>query len=349
MMPIRHDPPRTEDAPASVIPIDQPVEGSSPDPTQPSPSAAPLWSRRTHVFALVILAVASIWGIREFVAGDAKALSAMWSRTVSVLPWVFLFAVLDVAIEASAWMLVFERFGLRARDPVGIAVAVSGKAGLLLPAQLGRLLRPELMVRLGRSSLGDSLKAEAAVFLLDSASVVALLAALVSWWVNPLLAPVAGAAVIVTCLFLAHRVAPLLSGTALQMPRRFWWSPKTFMIVVLQSGGWVAHGLAFWMLASALDGNVGVLDALLLAPGSAVLGVGSGLPGGLGATELLLGASLGIRSVPEAQLGLGVALFRVFTFWMWLPIGWLAVAFVSIVVKRGERQDELETPAGEER
>ena len=296
-----------------------------------APPATPRWYRRAHVIGLVILAVVSIWGVREFLAGDANALAAMWSRTVSILPWVFAFAVLDVAVEATAWMMVYERFGVRARDPLGAAVAVSGKAGLLMPAQLGRLLRPDLMVRLGRSPLGHGLKA--AVFLLDSASVVALLAGLVAWRFQPLFAPVAGAAVIATCLFLANRISPLLSGTALELPRRFWWSWKTFLIVVLQSAGWVAHGFAFWVLASALDGSVGVWDALFLAPSSAVLGLGSGVPGGLGATEVLLGASLGINQVPEAQLALGVGLFRVLTFWAWLPIGWLAVAAVTLAVR----------------
>jgi hypothetical protein len=300
-------------------------------------ATAPRWFGRAHVVALVILGIVSIWGIREFLAGDALALSAMWRRTLPILPLVAAFAVLDVAVEAAAWMLVFERFGVRARDPIGAAVAVSGKAGLLLPAQLGRLIRPDLMVRLRRTNLGTGLKAEAAVFLLDSASVVALLAGLVSWRVHPLLAPVAGALVIASCLLLADRIAPLLSGTALELPRRFWWNVKTFMIVILQSSGWVAHGVAFWFLASGLDGYVDFWNALFLAPGAAVLGLGTGLPGGLGATEFLLGASLGVNQVPEAQLALGVGVFRVLTFWIWLPIGWLAVAAVTLAARRRER------------
>jgi len=302
----------------------------------PDTPTAPRWFGRAHIVALVILGIVSIWGIREFLSGDALALSAMWHRMLPILPLVATFAVLDVAVEAISWMLVYEKFGLRARDPVGAAVAVSGKAGLLMPAQLGRLLRPDLMVRLGRTELGTGLKAEAAVFLLDSASVVALLAGLVSWRVHPLLAPVAGSLVIGTCLLLADRIAPLLSGTALELPRRFWWNVKTFMIVVLQSSGWVAHGVAFWFLASGLDGHVDLWNALFLAPGAAVLGLGTGLPGGLGATEFFLGASLGVNNVPEAQLALGVGFFRVLTFWMWLPIGWLAVAVVTMAARRRE-------------
>jgi hypothetical protein len=287
---------------------------------------------------LVILGVVSVWGIREFLAGDALALSAMWSRMLPILPIVGVFAVLDVAVEAVAWAMVYERFGMRTRDPVGAAVAVSGKAGLLMPAQLGRLIRPDLMVRLRRGSLGTGLKAEAAVFLLDSASVVALLAGLMCWRVAPLLSPVVFTVVIASCLLMADRIARLLSGSPLELPRRFWWSVKTLLIVVFQACGWVAHGLAFWFLASGLDGVIDLWNALFLAPGAAVLGLGTGLPGGLGATEFFLGASLGGNQVPAAQLALGVGFFRILTFWIWLPIGWLAVAAVTLNVRRLERR-----------
>jgi len=99
--------------------------------------------------------------------------------------------------------------------------------------------------------------------------------------------------------------------------------------VVVQASGWVAHGLAFYVLASGLPGNVGLWDSLFMAPGSAVLGLGSGLPGGLGATEALLGVSLGLKGVPQAHLALGVAAFRIVTFWILLPIGWMGVAFAA--------------------
>jgi uncharacterized membrane protein YbhN (UPF0104 family) len=317
-----------------------PTEGDSEiaPTTEASPAAAAeptsRWQHLARITGLVILIAVSIHGIREFMAGDAQSMAAMWQRSRTALPLVFVFAVLDVAIEALAWALVFERFKIRALDRVGAAVAVSGKAGLLLPAQLGRLVRPDLVVRLGRGTLGQALKAEAVVFLLDSASVAALLASLVTFRFYPVLSPLAGFVVVATCLFLANRIAPILSGTALELPADFWLHWKTFGIVAVQSAGWFAHGFAFWVLGTMLDGNVGIWESLFLAPGSAVIGLGSGLPGGLGVTEAMLGASLNFGGVPQAQLAVGVAFFRVLTFWVWIPIGWLAFAYASWAARR---------------
>lgn len=312
-------------------------------PAEAAPAKASTWERWARVIGLVILLAASVHGVREFLAGDAQAMAAMWDRSQSILPFVFVFAVLDVAIEALAWALVFSRFGIKSLDPVGAAVAVSGKAGLLLPAQLGRLVRPDLVVRLGRGTLGEGLKAEAVVFLLDAASVAALLASLITFRFFPLLTPLAGFVVVATCLFLANRIAPLLSGTALELPAGFWWNWRTFAIVAVQSAGWCAHGIAFWVMGSMLDGHMGIWESLFFAPGSAVIGLGSGLPGGLGVTEILLGASLDFSGVPQAQLAVGVAVFRVLTFWVWIPIGWLALGFAGWAARR--RRLRLESQA----
>jgi len=96
-------------------------------------------------------------------------------------------------------------------------------------------------------------------------------------------------------------------------------------IVGVQMAGWVAHGLALFVVVAGLPGAMTLWDALFFAPGAAVLGTGTGLPGGIGATEGLLGASLRFRAVPVEHLAIVVAAFRLITFWAWIPIGWLAL------------------------
>ncbi len=325
-----------ESAPAGEVVKDHP---------EPEPGPVSGWQRWARWVGFGILVVVSIHGIREFMAGDAAAVKAYWSSHYRVLPMVLLFAMMDVAVEITAWMWVYQRFGIQAFDRTGAAVGLSGKAGLLLPAQLGRLIRPDEMVRLRRGVLGECLKAEAVVFVLDSISVLALFAALVAYRIHGTLTLVAGAAVIGVCLFLGNFILKLLSDTKLELPRGFWWSWTTFAIVILQSTGWIAHGLAFFMLASNLPGDVGMWDSLILAPGSAVLGLGSGVPGGIGATEALLGASMGIRGVPQEHLAVGVAAFRIVTFWLLLPMGWLALAYVGRQGRKLREADDREEPA----
>jgi uncharacterized membrane protein YbhN (UPF0104 family) len=100
------------------------------------------------------------------------------------------------------------------------------------------------------------------------------------------------------------------------------------LIILVCMSGWVAHGVALHVVVSELPGDMTLWDSLFFGPGSAVLGVATGLPGGIGATEGFLGASLRIRSVPIEHLAIAVAAFRLITFWMWIPLGWIAIAIM---------------------
>lgn len=284
--------------------------------------------RIARFVGLLLLAAVTIYGVREFALSDWQAVSEFWVAKLPYLPLVLGLAVLDVVFEGMAWMWVYERFGIRARDSFGARAFLAGNAGMLMPAQLGRLIRPDALVRLGRGTPGQCVKAEAAAFVLDSVSVAALLAALAAWYFHPVLAPLAGAAVIAGCLFVGNQLAERLSATRLRLPPGFWWRWQSAAIVLVQMLGWIAHGLAFYLLITDLPGNVGLWDALFFPAASSVLGVGSGLPGGIGATEGLLAAGLQINQFPAEHLGLVVGGFRVATFWMWIPIGWLALALL---------------------
>ena len=81
------------------------------------------------------------------------------------------------------------------------------------------------------------------------------------------------------------------------------------------------------MLVSHLPGNFTLWDALFIAPASSVIGLGTGMPGGIGATEGLLGTALQFNQVPPEHFAMVVGAFRVVTFWIRLPIGWIALTF----------------------
>ncbi len=98
--------------------------------------------------------------------------------------------------------------------------------------------------------------------------------------------------------------------------------------------GWIAHGLALHVVVVDMPGDMTLWDSLFVAPGSAVLGVSTGLPGGIGATEGIIGTALSLRSVPMEHLAIAIAAFRLITFWIWIPIGWLALAVVNRRISR---------------
>jgi len=284
------------------------------------------WWTGARVAAFVLLLGFTAYGIYSTFGGDLEEMKGFWRGKLGLLPWLLALALFDVILEWVAWVWVYERFGMRARGPTGARVFLAAHAGLFLPAQLGRLIRPDAMVRLGRGTMAKGMKAEAAVFAIDALSVLALLAGVAAWLIHPLLTPLAGAGVIVVCLFLGNFIAERLAGTPLGLPRAFWWSVPTVAVVLIEMLGWATHGFSFYLLARDLPGSVGVWDSLFFAPAAAVLGVGSGLPGGIGATEGMLGAALRFSEVPASVLPSVVGGFRLVTFWIWIPIGWLALA-----------------------
>jgi hypothetical protein len=282
----------------------------------------------SRLVAFFILVALTIFGIYRCVTGDWTDVNAYWRDHLEVIPLLAVISIVDVILEAVAWMWVYHRFRIRAFDRGGSCAFLAGRAGLLLPAQLGRLIRPDAMVKLDRANVTDALKAEAVVFVLDGISVVALLAALLVYRAYPAGAPVAAIATIGVMVFLGNAISRFMTNTRLHLPPGFWWAWPTLFIALVNMSGWIAHGIALHVVVADLPGDMTLWDSLFLGPGSAVLGVATGLPGGIGVTEGILGASLRIRSVPVEHLAVAVAAFRLITFWIWIPIGWIAIAML---------------------
>lgn len=284
--------------------------------------------RYGRIFAFLLLGIITVYGVFQLMTGDWTDVSAYWENHGEIIPVLVLISVFDVLLECLAWMWVYHRFGVEVFDRVGTLAFLSGRAGLLMPAQLGRLIRPDAMLKQKRTTLSVALKAEAVLFALDAISVVSLLAGLVVYQFYPVAAPAVVLAIIATSMFMGNFVAESLTHTRLHLPAAFWWKRATLLIVLVCMAGWVAHGVALHVVVSELPGEMTLWDSLFFGPGSAVLGVATGLPGGIGATEGFLGASLRIRSVPVEHLAIAVAAFRIITFWMWIPIGWVALAIL---------------------
>jgi hypothetical protein len=302
--------------------------------------------KHARVLAFLVLAGVTIYGVTEFANADSGEALRYWGEQLHLLPWILLFVCLDIGLEGAAWIWVYQRLGIRARDPQGVAAFLAGRAGLLLPAQLGRLIRPDTLARLGRGSLTRCLEAEATCFVLDVTSVGALLVALAaaSWF--PWLGPIVAIAAVAVALFLGDVIAERLAGSRVSLPAGFWWRWQTLAIVGVQALGWIAHGVALYVMIYGLPGEVTLWGSVFYSTASSVVGVGSGLPGGIGATEGLLGASLRLMQVPAVHLALAVGAFRLVTFWVWIPVGWIALVFArrrAAAVAAAAAEDEMET------
>lgn len=275
--------------------------------------------------AFIVLLLVTAWGVWSFLKGDPGAALEYWKSRTPLLLLVALLAVLDVTTEAIAWMWAYARFGVRSWDLGGLWSFLAGRAGLLVPAQLGRLLSPDAMARLGRGPLETCIKAEVVAFAINIASVGILILMLALAYVHVWLAPIVLVGSLASIYLLGDRVGALVKHTRLALPPVLWRSRSTLAIVMVKMMGWVFHGVGLWVIIAGLSADASVVNSILFSSAAAVLGVGTGLPGGIGATEGLLAFGLDRLRIPSEYLMPAIASFRVITFWVWIPIGWWAL------------------------
>jgi uncharacterized protein (TIRG00374 family) len=75
----------------------------------------------------------------------------------------------------------------------------------------------------------------------------------------------------------------------------------------------------------AFNGPVGLSGAAVVYLTSAAIGSVAPTPGGLGAVELALSTGLAALGMASTAAVSGVLLFRLATFWLPVPLGWLAL------------------------
>lgn len=81
---------------------------------------------------------------------------------------------------------------------------------------------------------------------------------------------------------------------------------------------------ALWCATRAFGGTVDILAVALVYLGGSAIGSIAPTPGGLGAVELALSTGLTAAGMPTASAVSAVLLFRLGTFWLPVPAGWLA-------------------------
>jgi len=111
------------------------------------------------------------------------------------------------------------------------------------------------------------------------------------------------------------------------------------LVVGLAGANWLLDAAALWVMLSAFGHRPGVIG-LLVAYGLAnVMAVIPVSPGGLGVIEAVLIPTLVGFGTPRAEAAIGVVAYRVFNFWLPIPVG--AVAYVAV-----ERSTRAESRRG---
>jgi len=236
---------------------------------------------------------------------------------------------LNLALDTVLWLWLLAGFGIRPGLRRGIVLFMAGLAGLLLPAQLGRLVRPEELARLGHGRFADAAKAEVIQLALLVVSAFAMMAAVLAGLWNVWAAVPAALAVIAVFLCgaaLGFKWVPRLS--ALLAPAYFF-RPSTIVIACLSTASWIVAGFSLYLVLHGSVPDLSLWQTMFVAPSNSLLGSASGMPGGLGVAEGYLGAAFHALRVPSEHLALAVGAFRLITFWIWVPIGWVALTWLG--------------------
>ena len=86
----------------------------------------------------------------------------------------------------------------------------------------------------------------------------------------------------------------------------------------------LGYGVALYACVQAVGAEIGIATATLIYVSGNAVGSIVPTPGGLGAVEAALAAGLTAAGVPGAEAFSAVILFRLITFWLPIPVGWLA-------------------------
>lgn len=299
--------------------------------------------RHARKIALAVLAAVTVWFFFQFLRDDWRPAVAAWQGRIGLVLLAMLVNFAGIAVDFTAWSATYAQFGMRVRDRLGFGIYLTVFAAQLIPLQLGRLVRPDAVARAGRGSVPEAVKAEAVLFYLDLSALLSLIGALTVWLALPYLpfigiasAPIglvlSGLAYLVlaaAALAVANGVASLIAHTPLALPAGFWFRPRTVLILSMRLFDWLCAGLVLYLLVNQLPGGITFARAAFFATVSTLVGSGSGLPGGMGATEGVLGWFLNMALLPAAHLAIAVGLYRFITFWLQVPFGWAAMILVN--------------------
>lgn len=288
--------------------------------------------------ALLLLLLLTAYGIALFFLGEYSDIASGWRRHLLSLGLALLLSALNIALDWGIWVTLCRRFGVMVGDRWGLLVFLSSFAANLVPMRAGRLLRPDGIGRLSRGRRVLGVQVEGICLFFEGAGALTIIAFVVAWHWQPWLAPFVGLGVAATLFTLASRIARLATGTPLEVPPSFWWSWQAWGLFAVSASGWLIDGLIFYLLMRGFPGALTWLQSVGVSSGAVVAGSGSGIPGGVGVVEVLLGFSLSLNAMPQAALAFSVAAYRLVNFWFWIPIGWIALTVLNRKLARESTQ-----------
>ncbi len=290
-------------------------------------SNSSIWLQFLGILLLIIL---TLYGIFTFH-------NESWDKFLEILytkKRVFLLVlglrILDWILDYGVWRFLLSLYRVSVSILNSILIYLTQGAGILVPVQLGRVVRGYVLSKKLGLPLDLSLIVEGYMLLL------VFNGAFFAFFV--FLGIYANMRVIVWMVaFFILSIEWFVLKYGESILRRWFISiPKiksgyvTYIILSLVCGlGWAINGLIFYYLLQNGKVNLSFAETQLILLGSIFISIISGIPGGIGILEMLLGVSLHWLDVDTPEIIVVVGAFRLITIGLWIPIGWVALVLLG--------------------
>ncbi|MBU2937094.1 MULTISPECIES: lysylphosphatidylglycerol synthase transmembrane domain-containing protein [Pacificibacter] len=318
------------------------------------PTAGGSKALRDRVVLLGLLALLIIGLLGAAAAtGWSETLHQIQKLTLWQVCALLALSLMNYGLRGLRWHLFAKRLGLDLSLTTNMRHFLGGFAMTVTPGRVGELVR----MRWIRRETGWAFERTAPLVLVDRASDLAAMAVLLAGALLLSTSKIAGgvpvtllallAAFIVTrpallawCASLGYRTtgkAPRLFAKlrrAASALAPFSQGGTLFQGSVLAFAGWLAEGLAFYLLLAWMGADVTASTAIAIFLFSTLAGGLTGAPGGVGGAEAAMIALLSLEGVPLALSLPATAIIRLTTLWFAIVIGLIIFPIAERISKR---------------
>ncbi len=287
-----------------------------------------------HIFGFILLIIVTCFGvyqIREENLADIKNLIInRWG--------LFLFAcalrLLDWMLDYYLWRCMLKKYSTNVPVIKSVWIYLTAGAGIVLPVQLGRALRGYVITKTTDVSLSKAMSLEF-LFLLcvfEGAFLVTIIS--LGFYADTLLLPIIFSLLsLIMFPFVLRVLKPLLLKFKILLNDDLIHPLFLMTFCVGCSIGWAINGFIFYLLLGGRKSGIYLSQAEIIVLGNLLLAICSGIPGGIGIVETTMSISLHWLQVQLPEIILVIGLFRIITFWIWIPVGWLALFRLKLYKK----------------
>ncbi len=299
--------------------------------------------RHARLAAIVLFAAITAGGAYTILQGDWTEAAAFWSARRGLLCMAFLLSACDIAIDSMIWRAILRQLGIDSKPLRGMLIFLTGYAGLMMPAQMGRLFRASEMARIQACDIGKAAAAEFVLLYFVAVASASVFMGALAWQWRPAIAILLPAPLVILGIGAANVLFGRLLTRPRFLPEGFWRRPAVFGLALTACIGWFINGFTVYLLFRDITNELRYSHAVMIVTSNLFVAVSSGLPGGLGITEGYIGTMMYWLKTPPSHLVVAVAAFRILTFWAWIPAGWAAVLLNSLIF-RTQRVDPDQVP-----